>query len=61
MISPGGVGYDINCGVRLVRTNLFYQDVKPHLQPLMDQLFEPSRPASAAAASTASTRRNCGS
>jgi tRNA-splicing ligase RtcB (3'-phosphate/5'-hydroxy nucleic acid ligase) len=31
VISPGGVGYDINCGVRLVRSNLFYQDVKPHL------------------------------
>jgi len=39
VISPGGVGYDINCGVRLVRSNLFYQDVKPHLHKLMDQLF----------------------
>jgi tRNA-splicing ligase RtcB len=39
VISPGGVGYDINCGVRLVRSNLFYQDVKPHLQPLIDGLF----------------------
>ena len=39
VISPGGVGYDINCGVRLVRSNLFYQDVKPHLKPLVDQLF----------------------
>jgi len=39
VISPGGVGYDINCGVRLVRTNLFYQDVKPHLHNLMDRLF----------------------
>jgi tRNA-splicing ligase RtcB len=40
VISPGGVGYDINCGVRLMRSNLFYQDVKPHLQRLMDQLFQ---------------------
>src|SRR5687768_9459983 len=40
VISPGGVGYDINCGVRLVRSNLFYQDVKPHLESLMDQLFQ---------------------
>ena len=32
VISPGGVGYDINCGVRLVRTNLFYRDVKPHVR-----------------------------
>src|SRR4051812_35175572 len=30
VISPGGVGYDINCGVRLVRTNLFVRDVKSH-------------------------------
>ena len=40
VISPGGVGYDINCGVRLVRTNLFYRDVKAHLQPLVDALFK---------------------
>jgi tRNA-splicing ligase RtcB len=39
VISPGGVGYDINCGVRLVRSNLFYQDVKPHLTTLVDELF----------------------
>jgi len=39
VISPGGVGYDINCGVRLMRTNLFYQDVKPQLVKLMDALF----------------------
>jgi tRNA-splicing ligase RtcB len=39
VISPGGVGYDINCGVRLVRSDLFYQDVKPQLERLMDQLF----------------------
>jgi tRNA-splicing ligase RtcB len=39
VISPGGVGYDINCGVRLMRTNLFYQDVKPHLSTLVDELF----------------------
>ncbi|MEX2185478.1 MAG: RtcB family protein [Pirellulales bacterium] len=40
VISPGGVGYDINCGVRLVRSNLFYQDVKPHLKELVDALFK---------------------
>jgi tRNA-splicing ligase RtcB len=39
VISPGGVGYDINCGVRLMRTDLFYTDVKPQLPRLMDQLF----------------------
>ncbi len=40
VISPGGVGYDINCGVRLVRSNLCYQDVKPQLTSLMDRLFQ---------------------
>jgi tRNA-splicing ligase RtcB len=39
VISPGGVGYDINCGVRLVRSNLFYRDVKPHLRQLVEELF----------------------
>lgn len=40
VISPGGVGYDINCGVRLVRSNLFLADVQPHLEALIDQLFQ---------------------
>ena len=39
VISPGGVGYDINCGVRLVRSNLFYQDVKPHITELVEEMF----------------------
>jgi tRNA-splicing ligase RtcB len=39
VISPGGVGYDINCGVRLMRSNLFYRDVQPHLRTLVDELF----------------------
>jgi len=40
VISPGGVGYDINCGVRLVRSNLFYRDVEYSLPKLIDTLFE---------------------
>lgn len=40
VISPGGVGYDINCGVRLVKTNLFYRDVKNYLEPLVTALFK---------------------
>src|SRR5262245_55652616 len=40
VISPGGVGYDVNCGVRLVRSNLFYREVKQHLRPLVDELFK---------------------
>jgi len=39
MISPGGVGYDINCGVRLLRTNLTEQDVRPKLKELVVDLF----------------------
>ena len=39
VISPGGVGYDINCGVRLMRSNLFYQDVKRHQKNLIEELY----------------------
>lgn len=39
VISPGGVGYDINCGVRLMRTNLTYREVKPQLRTLVASLF----------------------
>jgi len=39
VISPGGVGYDINCGVRLVRTNLRHQDVQPRIKELVEALF----------------------
>jgi tRNA-splicing ligase RtcB len=39
VISPGGVGYDINCGVRLVKTNLFLDDVKRHVRELVRGLF----------------------
>ncbi len=40
MISPGGVGYDINCGVRLLRSNLFLKDIKSVLPNLLDSIFE---------------------
>jgi tRNA-splicing ligase RtcB (3'-phosphate/5'-hydroxy nucleic acid ligase) len=40
VISPGGVGYDINCGVRLMRTNLNQDDVQPHLDRLVGELFK---------------------
>ena len=40
VISPGGVGYDINCGVRLMRTNLFLDDIQPRLESLLDALFD---------------------
>ncbi len=39
-LSPGSVGYDINCGVRMLRTNLRYEDVVGHERALVDALFE---------------------
>ena len=38
-VSPGGVGYDINCGVRLVATHLPAGDVRPRLHEALAQLF----------------------
>lgn len=39
VISPGGVGYDINCGVRLIRTNLTEKEVRPHLRELVKEIY----------------------
>src|SRR5438105_1618967 len=39
VICPGGIGYDINCGVRLMRTSLTYREVKGELKRLVHQLF----------------------
>lgn len=39
VISPGGVGYDINCGVRLVRSDMRVQDIKPKIEKLINSLF----------------------
>lgn len=39
IISPGGVGYDVNCGMRLIRTDLTLDEVKPRLEQLMTELF----------------------
>lgn len=40
VISPGGIGFDINCGMRLVLTNLTIDDVQPKLKLLVDKLFQ---------------------
>lgn len=40
VISPGGIGFDINCGMRLVLTNLTYDEFRPHLKKVTDTLFE---------------------
>jgi tRNA-splicing ligase RtcB (3'-phosphate/5'-hydroxy nucleic acid ligase) len=39
VVSPGGVGFDINCGVRLLSSSLTLKDVKPRLRDLVHQLF----------------------
>jgi tRNA-splicing ligase RtcB len=40
VISPGGVGYDINCGVRLIRTNLTLNDIQPKIEQLVNGLYQ---------------------
>ncbi len=39
VISPGGIGFDINCGMRLLLTGLTVDEVRPHLRRLVDKLF----------------------
>jgi len=39
VITPGGVGYDINCGVRLMRTDLTYEELRPVAGKLIDRIF----------------------
>ncbi len=39
VVSPGGVGFDINCGVRLLRTNLSEEEVRPKIQELISALY----------------------
>ena len=39
VISPGGVGFDINCGVRLIRSNLKFQDIKDKMPEIIEELY----------------------
>ncbi|GAF84495.1 unnamed protein product, partial [marine sediment metagenome] len=39
VLSPGGIGFDINCGVRLIRTDLEAESIRPRLQQLIDALY----------------------
>ena len=39
IVSPGGVGYDINCGVRLLASGLAFERIEPHLDDLAAQLY----------------------
>jgi len=40
VISPGGIGFDVNCGMRLMLTRLTEEEVRPHLRQLVDMLFQ---------------------
>ena len=40
VISPGGIGFDINCGMRLCLTNLTYDEFRPRLREVVDRLYE---------------------
>ncbi|TET90154.1 MAG: RtcB family protein [Methanomassiliicoccales archaeon] len=40
VVSPGGVGFDINCGVRMLTTNLDDKDVKPKIKEIINKMFE---------------------
>ena len=39
VISPGGIGFDINCGMRMLRTNLTLDEVRPKMEELLNSLF----------------------
>ena len=39
VISPGGIGFDINCGMRLVKTGLFVDEVAPRIREVTDRLL----------------------
>jgi len=39
VVTPGGVGYDINCGVRLLKTNLTLKDITPYIRELLNALY----------------------
>jgi tRNA-splicing ligase RtcB len=40
VISPGGIGFDINCGIRMLRTNLTLEEIKPKMKELVNMLFK---------------------
>src|SRR6188474_1899478 len=39
VVSPGGVGYDINCGVRLLRSSLTRQEIAPRVEAIVTQMY----------------------
>ena len=40
VISPGGIGYDINCGIRLLKSNLSYDDIKDRIDELAKEIYK---------------------
>lgn len=40
IISPGGIGYDINCGVRLLKSKITRKEIEPYLKPLLYRIFD---------------------
>ena len=40
VVSPGGIGFDLNCGVKLIKTNLTLNDIKPKFKDLMKALYK---------------------
>lgn len=38
IISPGSIGYDINCGIRVLKSGKTFEEVKPHLEKLADEI-----------------------
>jgi len=39
VVTPGGIGFDINCGVRLIKTNLTLEEIKPKINDIVNVLF----------------------
>ncbi len=58
VISPGGVGYDINCGVRLMASKLTRQQIAPRMRELVNQLFC-DVPTGVGVAGALSLQRSC--
>ncbi|ABR30736.1 tRNA-splicing ligase [Thermosipho melanesiensis] len=40
IISPGGVGFDINCGVRLLKSNIIYDEISKHLEKIIEEIYK---------------------
>ncbi|MEF3244385.1 MAG: RtcB family protein [Caldisericaceae bacterium] len=57
VVSPGGVGFDINCGVRVIKTNLSYDDIKDSIGKLGEVLFK-TIPAGLGSTSNLKTSKN---